>query len=281
MKSNLIKSLILFFIAFSFNAKAQIDTPAASPGASVTQTVGLAEIAIEYSRPGVKGRTIFSADGLVPFGKVWRTGANAATKFTTSDDITVNGAQLAAGSYAILTVPNAMEWEVQFYPYESGNWTSYVDKTPSVKVMTKPVKIGEKIESMMFAFDELKTWSAGLYLMWENTMVPFEIVADADEKVVSTIDKVLSGPSSNDYYAAASYYFDSGKDLNKALEWINIATSGDSPRFWQVRKKALILAKLGKKADAIKAAQQSLELAMKAGNDDYVKMNKASIAEWK
>lgn len=259
---------------------AQIATPAPSPASKLTQTVGLTDVTIEYSRPGVKDRTIFAADGLVPFGEIWRLGANAATKVTFSDDVKVDGKELKAGSYALLTKPSANSWEIMFYPYESGNWGSYVEKEPAVTASAPAGKIGEKVENFMIMVDNIGMDQAELVFAWDKTAAVLPLSVDVDKRVTANIERVLAGPTGNDYFAAASYYHESGKDLNKALEWINKATEGDNPMFWQVRRKALILADLNRKEDAIKAAKQSLELAEAAGNADYVRMNKKSIAEW-
>jgi len=265
---------------FTVDAQAQIKTPSASPSAKVTQTVGLTDVMIEYSRPSMKKRTIFAADGLVPFGKVWRTGANSATKITFSDDVMVNGTALKKGAYAILSVPSANSWEVQFYPHESGRWSSYVDKTPVATVTAETSKLPFAVETFLIITDKLTNNSADLEFIWENTIATLKVETAVDEVVMAAIDKVLAGPTVGDYYTAGSYYFDSGKDLEKALTWVQKATQTDSPRFWQVRKESQILAALGRHGDAIAAAKKSLELATAAGNADYIKLNNDSIAKW-
>lgn len=279
MKKNLLILPLLLLLGL-VAIEAQIVTPAPSPGATVKQTVGLSEVTIEYSRPAAKGRTIFATDGLVPFGNVWRTGANQATKVTFSDDVTVGGKKLAAGSYAILTKPSATSWDIHFYKHESTNFGSYVDKTPDAVVTVESTKTDFNIESFSMGVGSIIGGDASLWMGWENTMVGVPISFEVEGKVMASIDRAMAGPSSNDYFAAASYYHDNGKDLNKALEWINLATAGDNPAFWQVRRKSLILADLGKKQAAIEAAKLSLELATKAGNDDYIRLNKNSLKEW-
>lgn len=262
------------------NLSAQISTPPPSPGAKIEQTVGLSKVTVEYSRPGMKGRTIFAEDGLVPHGKMWRTGANSATKVTFSDDVKVGGTDLKAGSYAIVTIPTATEWTVNFYPYESGSWSSYKEKEAAASVKAPVIKITGTIEWFMISVTDLGGESPKLEFLWDNTYVAVGFEINVKERVLAAIEKTLDGPSTNDYYAAASYYHSIGKDLDKALEWVQKATKVEKPRFWQVRREALILADLGKKADAIAAAKKSMELAKEAGNDDYVRMNEKSIAEW-
>ncbi len=268
---------LFFFIAES---QAQIRTPAPSPSAKFTQTVGLTDVTIEYSRPGVKDRTIFAADGLVPFGKVWRTGANAATKITFGDDVKVGGKELKKGAYAILTIPKATEWTVQFHTYESGNWSSYTEKEPAASVSATLDDLPFSVHNFVIAIGNLSNDGGDLQFIWDKTVATVPLKFEVDSKVVAAIEKTLSGPTSGDYYAAANYYHSTGKDLNKALMWVQKATKVENPRFWQVRREALILADLGRKEEAIATAKKSMELAKAAGNEDYVRMNEKSIAEW-
>jgi len=263
-----------------FVGNAQINTPSASPSAKIEQMIGLTEVHVEYSRPSMKGRTIFSADGLVPYGKLWRTGANQATKITFTDDVMVEGASLPAGSYAILTIPTASQWIVNFYKHDSGSWSSYVEKTPDAAVKVKPNKLPMDIETFHIGIGDLTSDTGILEFLWERTWVGVKIKVAVDERVMADIDKVLAGPTANDYYAAGNYYHTAGKDLNKALEYVQKATKVDKPKFWQVRRESLILADLGRVDEAVKAAKKSLDLAKIAGNDDYIKMNTNSINQW-
>lgn len=280
------KKLVLHYMVFCFLAlmsqplAAQISTPAPSPGSKLMQTVGLTDVTIEYSRPAVKDRKIFAADGLVPYGEVWRTGANSATKITFSDDVKVGEHELKAGAYAILTKPNAASWQVMFFPYEGANWVPYAEKEPAATLEAKTMKTGHKVENFSILIDNIGTDGADLIFAWDNTAAAVPMKMNVDKRVMANIERVLAGPSPNDYFAAASYYHQTGKDLNKALEWVQKANDTDQPRFWQVRLEALILADLNRKDDAIKAAKKSMELAEAAGNADYVRMNKKSIEEW-
>jgi hypothetical protein len=278
------KKIQLFVVAAilfgAISMQAQIVTPSPSPLSTLTQRFALTDVTVEYSRPSAKDRAIFGKDGLVPFGNIWRTGANNATKITFSTDVKVEGVDLKKGSYAILTKPNEMNWEVQFHAYEGSNFVAYTEKTPTATVMVKPSKIAIKFETFLITFDNLSNTGATMQIIWENTVVPVKITADADATVMANINRILGGPTSNDYYAAGSYLHDSNKDLNKALEYVRKATQVEKPAFWQVRKEALILADLGRKAEAIEAAKKSLALATEAKNNDYISMNQKSIAEW-
>lgn len=272
--------LILAFTAWSVVSIGQIKTPAPSPTCTFTQDIGLDKITVEYSRPSVKDRTIFSADGLVPHGKKWRLGANAVTKVSFSGDVTVNGNALAAGDYAVIATPSAESWEFHFHNYDGRSWSSYREKTPAVSVSSGVQMMPENVETFTIVTGHHSDESALLEFLWEKAYVALKLGFKAHDKVMENIDAVMAGPSAGEYYTAASFYHSNGKDLNKALTWINKATAGDSPKFWQVRRKALILADLGKTKEAIKAAQMSMELAEAAGNEEYVKMNKNSIADW-
>lgn len=275
------KRIILFtFLIAGFSAFGQIKTPSASPKVSTTQEFGLGEITIEYSRPSVKDRVIFSDDGLVPLGKKWRLGANQATKMTFSEDVMIEGKALEAGTYAVIATPSLMSWDIEFHNHDTGSWSKYVDRTPAVTVTGKVNKMGMSCETFTIVTDNHRDSSADLNFLWDKSMVTLGMTTKVDDAVMEAISATMAGPTAYEKYQAATYYHKNGKDMSKALSWINEATAGDDPKFWQVRRKALILADMGKKKEAIKAATLSMELAEKAGNDEYVKMNKASIKEW-
>ncbi|MCB0627208.1 MAG: DUF2911 domain-containing protein [Saprospiraceae bacterium] len=262
--------------------QAQIKTPAPSPVAKYSTTVGLTDIEIEYSRPGVKDRTIFAADGLVPFGQMWRTGANASTKISFSDDVMVEGQKLAAGKYALYTVPGADKWDVIFYK-DLSQWgvpQEYKQDQEALRVTVKPQKMNHLVETLLINIGNVRNNSAELELIWENTLVEVKLEMEVDKPVMSSIERTLAGPTSRDYYQAATYYHESGKDLNQALEYIQKANKMD-PRFWQLRREALILADMKKYPEAIATAEKSKAMAQSEGNMDYVRMNEKSIAEWK
>lgn len=273
---------LLLFLAFGLTMQAQIQTPAASPFCEIEQAVGLQTIEVEYSRPGVKGRTVFAADGLSPYGQIWRTGANASTKVEFSGDVQVNGNALAKGQYALYTIPGRDEWTVIFYKdlQNLGNPSSLDEEQIALKTMVKPLTIGMKIENFTIDFQNLTGNSCDMNLMWENTLVTIPISMDTETAVLASIEKTLAGPTARDYYLAGSYYHENGKDINKAYEYVHKANEMDA-RFWQLRREALILADMGKYAKAIEVATQSTELAKAAENMEYVKMNEKSISMWK
>lgn len=277
------KKIILFlFIALTFNvADAQINTPQPSPAATLMQKVGLADVKIEYSRPSAKGRKIFGTT--LPYGQMWRTGANSSTKITVSEDVTVAGNKLPKGTYAIFTIPTEKDWTVMFSKNlnRGGNGDKdYKAEEDAIKFTVPAQKVMPAVESLTFNIGDLKDNSANIELLWENTKIAFPIVTDVDTKVMADIKRVMEGPSGNDMYAAAVYYLNSGKDLNQAYTWMNKSIEKGGEKFWTLRQKSLIEAGLGKYKEAVVTATKSKEMAAKDGNTEYVKMNETSIMEW-
>ena len=274
--------LSLFIAAVSFSANTQIKTPAPSPAQKITQVVGLTDVTLEYSRPGVKGRTIFG--DLVPYDKVWRTGANANTKVTFSTDFTIDGKPLKKGTYALYTIPGKDTWDFILYSDASnwGNPRKWDETKVAAKVKATPIKMPVPIETFTISFDDLTNDSGVIGVLWENVYVGLKFETPTNKIVAANIDKVMAGPSASDFYGAAVYYFESGKDIKQAQTWIDkaIKMTSDNPRFWYLRQQSLSNAKAGNKKVAIAAAKKSLELAKKDGNAGYVKMNKASLKEW-
>jgi len=267
---------------FTFSATAQVQAPAPSPAAKIEQTVGLTDISIAYSRPQVKGRTVFG--DLVPYGKMWRTGANKAVQFSASTDLMVEGKELKAGNYALFTVPNKDNWDIVFYE-ETEIWGTpreWVDSLEALRVNVKTMTLNDNVESFTISIDNVvESKKAQVSISWATTKVMFNIETPMEKMALASIEKTMAGPSAGDYYSAASFYLETGKDLEQALVWIKKSSElREKEAYWVLRKQSLIEAELGKTDDAIKTAKRSLELAEKAGNGDYVKMNKESIAEW-
>lgn len=276
------KKLIYLGVLFSgiTFTQAQISAPQPSPLAKVTQTVGLTEVSLEYSRPAMRGRTIFG--DLVAYGQRWRTGANANSIISFSDDITFNGTAVKAGSYAIYTVPSESSWEVMLYN-DTSNWGTPRTWDDSKVVATATVSVNtlrNRQESFTIAINEITMDGAQLQISWDKTIVTVPFTVPTVAKTLESINKVMAGPSANDFYNAATFYLESGKDLKQAREWITKATSMRPDAFWMFRKQSLIEAQLGDKKAAIAAARKSLELATAANNADYVKLNTDSLNEW-
>lgn len=260
---------------------AQVKAPQPSPKAMVSQMVGMTDVAIDYSRPSAKGRTIFG--DLVPFGKLWRTGANANSIVTFSDDVMIDGKALPKGKYALYTIPKADMWDVIFYK-DTDNWgtpENFDEAKVALKTTAKPQMLNIRQETFTIAMNNLDNNFGHLEISWEKTLVAVKVEVPTEKTALASIDKALNGPTAADYYAAGTYYFQSNGDMKKALNYVDKALGMNAEKpFWQLRQKSLIQAKLGDKKGAIETAKLSLAAAETAKNNDYVKMNKDSIAEW-
>lgn len=275
---------VLATIIANYVLNAQVKTPQSSPHSTLTQVVGLTEVTIDYNRPSAKGRVIFG--DLVPFGELWRTGANANSTVSFSEDIIINGTTVKKGKYALFTTPKADIWEVIFYT-DTDNWGTpdvWDANKVAVLVNVDPVTLNNAVESFTISVGNLTNDSATIDIAWEKTMVSVKFEVPTKKVAMASIEKTLAGPTASDYYSSGVYFFQSNGDLNKALEYVNKAISmvkpGDDVPFWQLRQKSLIQAKLGDKAGAIATAKLSIAGAEKAKNNDYVKMNNDSIKEW-
>jgi len=270
--------LILFLVAVSLAAQAQVVTPAASPAASVSTVIGLTDVKVEYSRPKLKGRKVFGAgaDFMHPYGQMWRTGANAGTIISFSDDVKISGSDVPKGKYLILTIPNTPDWTVIFYKDVAmgGDVSAYDQKNDQLRVMAKAENLTQKVEAFTVNITDLSADSktANLQLTWESTSIKVPIAVDFDKKVQASID-ANTKVNPNSLYAAANYYLDNGKDLNKALEWISTAATARPEAFWIMHTKAKIQKALGDKKGATESATASKKVAEEAKNADYVKMN--------
>lgn len=278
---------LLFLLAFlllnNMEVLAQLATPAASPLATVTQRVGLTDITLKYSRPSLKGRKMLGET--LPFGKPWRTGANNATTLTFKEEVTVGGKQVPAGEYALYTIPGAGQWTVILNKNTKlgGSTHLYKAEDDVARFQVKSTKTASATETLTINFADLKSNSANLEILWENTSVKFPLVTDVDSKVMAQIqEKVINGQnvSPDMYAAAANYYLDNKKDPKLALSWIKKANEKD-PKFFTLHAQAKIQAWNKDYKGAIATAERSMALAKEAKNDDYVRMNQKAIAEWK
>lgn len=256
--------------------QAQLKIPQPSPTQTIKQNFGLSSIELSYSRPSIKGRKIFG--DLVPFGNVWRTGANQATTLTFADDVTIGGTKIPAGKYGLLTIPDKNSWTLIIT--RQLNVTSpdaYKKDSDIVRVVAKPMLLADKMENFTMQFGNIKPASCELFIMWDNTGVSLPIATDVDTKVMAQINQAMSSDKPP-YFEAASYYFDNGRDLAKAKEWAQKAVEADPKAFYIVHLLAKIQAKSGDKAGAIASAKKSIELAKEAKNPDYVALNEKLLA---
>jgi hypothetical protein len=219
----------------------------------------------------MKGREVFG--NLVPFDKVWRTGANSATTLNFSEEVMIGGAKIAAGKYGFLTIPGKDRWTLIISKQtDVTSPADYKQESDVVRIEAKPIALKEKVETFTLQFGNVNATSCDLMLMWEHTLIVLPIMAEIDSKVMKQIDNLMN-KDNRPYFNAAMYYMEAGKDLNKALEWFTKATEQNPKAFWIFHQKAKCLAKLGKKTEAIADAEKSKAMAAEAQNGDYVKLN--------
>ena len=253
-----------------------IKTPAASPTQTLKQDLGIGTVELYYSRPAVKGRKIFG--DLVPFGQVWRTGANQATTLTFSDDVLIGGKKIAAGKYGFLTIPDKSEWTlILTKQLDVTSPAAYKQESDVVRVKAKTATTAAPVESFTIQFANVKPTGADLQVMWDNTSVSLPIDTDIDRKVMTQITDVMT-KDNRPYYQAGLYYLENGKDLNQALSWLDKAVDQQPNAFWIHHQRANALAKLGRKQEAKQSAQKSMDLAKQQNNSDYVRLNEKLIA---
>ncbi|NDK54627.1 DUF2911 domain-containing protein [Pontibacter fetidus] len=285
MKKTLIGIALSAALLFGTSAaQAQIATPAASPAATITQKVGLTDVSVSYSRPSLRGRT-FGKD-VVTYGEMWRTGANSPTLLKFADEVTIQGNKVPAGEYVLMSIPAQNEWTIILHKNKDlwgNNDAKYNEANDHLRFKVKPQTNPRTIETFTINFANLKSNSADVELLWGKEIAGFTITTDVDSKVMAQIqEKVVNGKdvSPNAYAAAASYYLSAKKDMKQALEWMKKANAKDA-KFWNLHTQAKIQANLKDYKGAIKTAEESIELAKKENNPEYVRMNEQAIAEWK
>lgn len=272
-------TILLLFLFLPALVSAQITIPSLSSSAYIKQTVGLTEITVEYSRPSTKGRIIFGESGLLPANELWRTGANNATKISFSANASILGHDIKEGNYTILSIPGEKTWEMNWYPYESTNWNSYVEKEPLFTLELNVDKTDTHVETFEISFQDINLNSASLSFSWEQTLVKVPILVHETEQILKSIERTLAGPSNSDYFQAALYLHESKGDLNKALEYIQIVTASENAQFFQVTREAQILLELGKNKEAHSVAKRGLSLSEQVGNNDFIRLNKKIISQ--
>ncbi len=272
--------LLALTVAFTADLQAQgLKMPQASTNQVITQNFGLGKITLNYSRPNVKGRKIFGA--MEPYGTVWRTGANSATMISFTEPVKIEGKELPAGDYGLFTIPGKDEWTVIFNK-GAKQWGAYEYKEAEdvLRVKVKAIKLKDKVETFTMQFADVLATSAQLQLAWENTAVNVNLTTEVDAQVMASIDEAMKGEK-KPYFAAAQYYYSNGKDLNKALEWVNAAEAADGKAPWVKLWKGRIQLKMGDKAGAAKTAAAGLQLATEMKNQEYVRLHTELLSETK
>lgn len=283
---NISKKLLITFLSIGFSVISELSaqslkTPAPSPLQTVKQNFGLGEISVEYSRPSAKGRAIYG--DVVPFGAIWRTGANSSTKITIGEDTKIEGNAIAAGTYAIYTLPGKDAWDIMFYKDLSlgGNVGEYKKEDEVLRVSVKPTAYAQKIETFTINFSDITATTCNVELLWEQTRVAFKLTTEIDAKVMKSIETAMAPADKRPYFSAASYYYDNNKDLKQALEWVDKAIEQNPKAYWVWHLKAKIQLKLKDAKGAIETAEKSKALALEDKDDAYVKNNDKLIAEAK
>lgn len=289
MKPKTLFSAAAFLIMAAVTASAQnsdVKFPASSPECTLKQRVGLTDFEIVYSRPGIKGRAIYG--GLVPYGEVWRTGANNATKITFNTPVKFEGSEVPAGTYALFTIPGESEWTI-IINKGAQQWGAfqYDQKLDVVRVKAAPIRLGQHIETLAIEFNRIKDDSALLEIVWDDVVVPIHVNVDiglpidAATKTVPRIEEAIAAPGGQKpwslYYQAAMFYYDHDLDIQKAKTWVDAAIPLHEAHY-VVYLKAKILQRMGDKAGALEAAKHSKELAIKANDKGYVRLNDDLIA---
>ncbi len=271
---NMKQIFAIALVAISLNSFAQaVKMPAPSPGQTIKQDFSLSFIEVNYSRPVIKGRTIFG--DIVPFGKLWRAGANNPTKVTFGEDVKVAGKDLKAGSYQLMIIPTAKNWEIIFNKGTNGVF-NYHPEEDVLKVTVPTNSLASSVESFTIQLGQVIANTCEIQIMWEKTSVSIPVTTEIDAKIAASIEKAMS-VDTKPYFESASYYFETGRDLKKALEWATKASEANPSAYWVMHLKAKIQAKLGDKVGAKATALKSIELAKAGKNEDYVSLNQKLI----
>ncbi len=278
MHKTLVSSLFVLAISMvSVSAFADLELPRLSPGAKVSQTVGLTDIAVEYSSPGVRGRKIWGT--LVPYGEVWRTGANAATKITFSKDVSVGGANIPAGTYALFAIPQKTSWTIIFNKdFNQGGAFNYKKDLDVARVDVKP-QMAPMREHLAYIFSDFNNGGATLDLEWEKVRVPIAIKTNTDAQAAANIKAAVDG-AWMPYNQAARYMLEQSKDYEQGLKLVDqsLAIKED---WLNVFTKAQLLAAKGHYKEALPLAEKAKELGDKAPRFFYADEVKKALAEWK
>jgi tetratricopeptide (TPR) repeat protein len=253
-------SFILLSALLTSGVYAQdLKLPALSPTSKLTQEFSTSNIEISYSRPSMRGRKIFGE--LVAFGNVWRTGANSATKVKFGEDVTVGGQAVKAGEYAIYTIPGATEWEI-ILNKGIGNWgNAGYDKADDVaRFKIAPKALDKNVQTFTINIGNITYSTCNIEMMWEKTKIIIPVKANNEERLSASIDKAINNPNIP-YFQAANYYFETDQNLDKAIVYVDKALEANPKAFWMWSLKARIAQKMGKKDDAINAANKAMEVA--------------------
>lgn len=272
----------LFSLFIVWPAISQIEVPLVSPRAELKQTIGFTEITVNYSRPSARGRKVMGQ--LVPYGRIWRVGANESTKISFSDDVKIAGHPVPAGTYALYAFPQEKEWTIVIHKNTS-HWGDGRDEYKSTEDLLRFSVVPQNIkfyqETFLIDFDDLSHKRANMTWTWEKTRVSFLIEVDTDSKMMSQIESAIeSNPTADTYYQSARYLQEENKMHQQALLWLEKAHQLAGDKYYIHRVWALVLAQSGDYVNAIMHAEKSKQLAALESKDEFVRMNELSIEEW-
>lgn len=272
--------MLLTVLGIHASSNAQgLKMPQASSAQTIIQEFGMGKITVTYSRPNVKGRQIFG--GMEPYDVVWRTGANAATVITFTDNVKIEGHDVPAGTYGLFSIPNKNDWTV-ILSKNAKQWGaySYKESEDFLRFSVKPKVVKDKTETLSIQFTNVMPTAAQMHIIWENYDIAMNLTTSIDEKVMANIDEAMKGEK-KPYFQAAQYYYENGKDLNKALAWMNEAEKADPKAPWVRLWKGRVQLKMGDKAGAQASAQTGINLATELKNDEYIRLNTQLLEEAK
>lgn len=267
----------MLLACLSYKSYAQVPRiPEASSTQTIIQDFGLGKITITYSRPNVKDRKTFG--GIIPWGEVWRTGANAATTITFTEKVLVEGNSVPAGTYSLFSIPEKNEWTIILNKVVK-QWGAYSYKQSEdfVRFKIKPLRVSEKRETFTMAFANSTTKATDLYLVWDHTAAAIHLETDDDAKITANIDELMKGDRKPYYFNAIQYYYENNKDVDKALGWVYEAEKIDPKGPWYKLWESRLLLRKGNKAGAIAAAEAGVALAKASKDDEYERLNKEAL----
>lgn len=274
----LILSAMLVLAAAATYAQGQLKLPALSPNAKISQDFSTSNIEISYSRPSMRGRKVFG--DIVPYGKVWRTGANAATKIKLGEDMEIAGQKVKAGEYSLYTIPGRDKWEVVLNT-ASGSWTAegFPRENDVARFNVKPSSIDGDCQTFTILITDITFTTCKIEIIWERTRIVLPVTAKNTERIETNIETVLNTPPTVPYFQAANYYYETGKKLDIAKTYVDKAVEKEPKAYYMWYLKARIEKKLGNKEDAIAAAKKSMDLAKGTPNENEYARNNQKIID--
>ncbi len=269
------KIMMLAATLCSLASFGQIRMPAPSPTQKITQEFGIGSVELIYSRPSIKGRSLLKENSdLAPLGKLWRTGANSATKLIFSDKVMMGGKLLDSGTYVLYTIPGKETWEIIINKGITNSGTDGYKESEDVnRFKVKAEKSGNEVETFTMQFANVMAESCELHIKWGGTLVRVPMSVNVKDRIRAQVEKALAAETinANVYQSAANFYYEWDKDLNKALSNITKATQANPKAFWLFLLQAKIQRDLGDKVSAKASAEKCIQIASEAKNDDYVK----------